>query len=117
MSPLILIVASLHVSVGVINLTARPSTNLDDCRADGEAMIKAATAQPGSYASYVCHDTTGQTGLLGVVAYVKASDGKIKISEGTKPTLELCEAMGKSALATKVVPGAMSWMCYHLSSF
>jgi hypothetical protein len=69
-------------------------------------MIKAATLRPGSYASYVCHDTTGQTGVLGVVAYVKPSDGNIKILEGVKPTLELCEAMGKTALATKVVPGA-----------
>jgi hypothetical protein len=50
-------------------------------------MIKAATAEPGSYASYVCHDATGQTGVLGVIAYA-TSGGNIKIVEGAKPTME-----------------------------
>jgi hypothetical protein len=121
MSPLIIIVASMHLSVSnTINIVAQPSENLDECRTIGELAIKAATVEPGSYASYVCHDTTRQQGLsgaLGVVAYVKPSDGKIKISEGYKPTIAECKAMGMAAVATKTVPGAMSWMCYDLSSF
>lgn len=117
MSPLILIVASLHVNTGLIYITANSANDLDNCRAVGEAMIQGAIIEPGSYATYVCHDTTGQTGVLGVIAYVKPTDGKIKIVEGAKPTLEVCEQTSKIAVANKIVPGAMSWACYPLSSF
>lgn len=121
MSPLIIIVASMHLSVSnTINITAQPSENLDECRRIGELAIKATTVEPGSYASYVCHDTTrqkGLSGMLGVVAYVKPEDGKIKILEGYKPTLTECKAMGMAAVASKVVPGAMSWVCYDLMNF
>jgi hypothetical protein len=120
MSPLIIIVASMHLSVSnTINIVAQPSENLDECRTIGELAIKAATVEPGSYASYVCHDTTRQQGLsgaLGVVAYVK-SDGNIKISEGYKPTIAECKATGMALVATKTVPGAMAWVCYDLQSF
>jgi hypothetical protein len=115
MSPLIIIVASMHLSVSdTINIVVQPSENLDECRTIGEMAIKAATVEPGSYASYVCHDTTRQQGLSGqliVLAYVKPSDGKIKISEGYKPTVAACKATGMAVTATKVVPGAMSWSC------
>jgi hypothetical protein len=76
MSPFIIIVASMNLSVSeTINIVAQPSQNLEECRTVGEMAIKAATVQPGSYASYVCHDTTRQQGLsgvLGIVAYQKA---------------------------------------------
>lgn len=120
MSPLIIIVASMHLSLSnAINIVAQPSENLEECRAIGTIALKAATVEPGSYASYVCHDTTrqqGLTGVLGVVAYVQ-SDGNIKISEGYKPTLAECKATGMALVATKIVPGAMSWSCFYLSSF
>jgi hypothetical protein len=121
MSPLVIIVASMHLSLSsTINITAQPSENLDECRSIGELAIKAATVEPGSYASYVCHDTSrqqGLSGMLGVVAYVKPEDGKIKILEGYKPTLSECKAMGMAAVASKVVPGTMSWVCYDLVNF
>jgi hypothetical protein len=121
MSPLIIIVASMHLSVsGTINIVAQPSESLDECRTIGELAIKAATVEPGSYASYVCHDTArqqGQTGALGVVAYVKPSDGNIRILDGYKPTIAECKAMGMAAVATRTVPGAMAWVCYDLQSF
>jgi hypothetical protein len=121
MAPFVVIVASMHLSVsGTINITAQPSENLDGCRMVGELAIKAATAEPGSYASYVCHDTTHQQGLsgaLGVIAYVKSEDSKIKIVEGYKPTIAECRATGMAAVASKVVPGAMSWVCYDLGTF
>jgi hypothetical protein len=121
MSPLIVIVASMHLSVSnTINIVAQPSENLDECRTIGELAIKAATVEPGSYAPYVCHDTTRQQGLSGallVAAYVKPEDGNIKIVEGYKPTITECKATGMAAVASKVVPGAMSWVCYDLQSF
>ncbi|MCG2629720.1 hypothetical protein L6654_24150 [Bradyrhizobium sp. WYCCWR 13023] len=121
MSPLIVIVASMHLSISnTINIVAQPSENLDECRSVGEMAIKAATVEPGSYASYVCHDTTRQQGLsgaLGVVAYVKASDGKIRIVEGYKPTIAECKIAGQAAVASRPVPVPMSWMCYDLKSF
>jgi hypothetical protein len=121
LSPLIVIVASMHLSLSdTIDIVAQPSENLDECRTIGEMAIKAATVEPGSYASYVCHDTTRQQGLTGalcVVAHVRPSDGKIKISEGYKPTISECKATGMALVATKTVPGAMSWICYDLQSF
>src|SRR5436309_297168 len=122
MPPLIIIVASLNLSVsGVINIVAQPSKDLDECRMVGELAIKAAaTVGPGSYASYVCHDTAAQqglTGMLGVAAYVRASDNKIKIMEGYKPTLAECKAMGMAAVASSLFSGGMAWVCYHLHSF
>src|SRR5258707_420301 len=121
MSPLIIIVASMHLSVsGTINIVAQPSESLDECRTIGELAIKAATVDPGSYASYVCHDTARQQGLsgaLGVVAYVRPSDGKINIREGYKPTIAECKATGMAAIASKAVPGTMAWVCYDLQSF
>jgi hypothetical protein len=120
-SPLIIIVATMHLSLSdAITIVAQPSEDLEQCRAIGEIAIKAATVEPGSYASYVCHDTTRQQGLsgaLGVVAYVQPEDGKIKISEGYKPTISECKVMGMAATASKVVPGAMAWVCYDLQSF
>jgi len=118
MSPFVIVVAALQLSgSGAINIVAQPSENLEECRAIGEGVIKSATAQPGSYSSYVCLDVTGKAGALGVVAYVRPSDGKINIREGIKPTLGECKAMGMAAAATKVVPGAMAWVCYDLQSF
>lgn len=120
MSPLIVIVATMHLGVSAtINIIAQPSETLDERRRIGELAIKAATVEPGSYASYVCHDPTRQQGLsgaLGVVAYVKA-DGNIKLVEGYKPTIAECKVAGVAAVASKVVPRAMSWACCDLDSF
>ena len=116
MSPLILIVATLNLNAGLINITAHPAATLNDCVAFGEAMITAATKASGTYASYACHDPSGQTGVLAVVAYL-SPEGHIKISEAAKPTADACGVLGKTALATKVVPGAMSWACFDLSKF
>ena len=47
MSPFIVIVASIHLSIsGTINIVAQPSENLDECRTIGELAIKAATVEP-----------------------------------------------------------------------
>ncbi|MCP1846772.1 MULTISPECIES: hypothetical protein [unclassified Bradyrhizobium] len=122
MSPLIVIVASTQLSVlATINITAQPSQSIDECRKMGEAAIKAATATPGSSASYVCHDTTLQQGLsgaLGVVTYQK-EDGGITILEGYMATLSDCKVAGMIAAGSKVVPGttAWAWACYDLDSF
>ncbi|MEY9493784.1 hypothetical protein [Bradyrhizobium elkanii] len=123
MSPLILIVASTHLSVlATINIVARPSETLDECRRIGELAIKAATVKPGYSASYACHDATLQRGLsgaLGVIAYVQQEDSKITILEGHMATMSECKVAGMAAAASKVVPGAMSWAwaCYDLDRF
>jgi hypothetical protein len=121
MSPFIIIVASLNLNVSAaINIVAQPSATLEECGTIGKIALKMAITQPGSYASYACHDTArqqGLTGTLGIVAYVRPEDGKIKIVEGYKPTMPECKATGMAAVATKVVPGAMSWICYDLKNF
>ncbi len=123
MPPLINIVASTHLSIlATINITARPSETLDECRRIGELAIKAATVKPGYSASYVCHDTTlqrGLSGVLGVVAYVQQEDSKITILEGYMATMSDCKVAGMAAAASRVVPGARSWAwaCYELGSF
>ncbi|MGY3443263.1 hypothetical protein [Bradyrhizobium sp. USDA 4473] len=120
MSPLIVIVASTHLSVlASINITAQPTQNIVECMKMGEAAIKAATMKPGSSASYVCHHTTlerGLSGALGVVAY-QDEDGGITILEGYMATLSDCKVAGMVAVGSKFVPGATAWACYELTSF
>ncbi|MGY3614177.1 hypothetical protein [Bradyrhizobium sp. C9] len=123
MSPLIIIVASTHLSIlATIHIAARPSETLDECRRIGESAIKAATLKPGYSASYVCHDTTrkrGSSRVLGVVAYLQQEDSKITILEGYMATMSDCNVAGMAAAASKAIPGAKSraWSCYDLGSF
>ncbi len=123
MSPLILIVASTHLSIlATVNIAARPSKTLDECRRIGELAIEVATAKPSRSASYICHDTTREqslTGVLGVVAYVSQEDGKITILEGYMATMSDCKVAGMAATASKAVPGVRTgaWACYDLGIF
>ncbi|MGY3533186.1 MULTISPECIES: hypothetical protein [Bradyrhizobium] len=120
MSPLIVIVASMHLSLlATINITAQRADNIDECRTMGEAAIKAATMKPGSSASYVCHHTTLKrelSGALGIVAY-QNEDGGITILEGYLATLSDCKVAGMVVVGSKFVPGATAWACYELTSF
>jgi hypothetical protein len=119
LAPIILIVATLNLNLSErINIVSQPSQNLDECRQAGELSIKAGTKLAGSWSSYVCHDNTRQQAImraLGVIAYVK-SDGNIKISEGYKPTIEECKAMGMATVATGLFPRE-TWVCYDLKDF
>ncbi|MBP1293664.1 hypothetical protein M2192_007739 [Bradyrhizobium elkanii USDA 61] len=118
MSPLIIIVASTHLSIlATIHIVARPSETLDECRRIGESAIKAATLKPGYSASYVCHDTTrkrSSSRVLGVAAYLQHT-----ILEGYMATMSDCNVAGMAAAASKAIPSARSraWSCYDLSSF
>jgi hypothetical protein len=117
MSSLILLLATLNLNTGLINIAASSAGDLETCRAQGEALIHKAITEPGSYASYACHDASGQTGVLGVVAYQMQTTGKLKIVEGAKPTLDACKQAGQKALDTKIVSGAMSWSCFKVADF
>jgi len=55
------------------------------------------------------------TGVVGVVAYVRPEDNKIKILQGVYPTEKECDIAGHKALDAKVVPGAMSYRCFFIS--
>src|SRR3977135_1091070 len=111
MSPLIVIVASMHLSVSdTINIVAQPSENLDECRAIGEMAIKAATVEPGSLCRLCLprhYPPTGPIRSAGRGVVRETERRKNKISEGYKPTIAECKTTGMALVATKTVPGAM----------
>jgi hypothetical protein len=117
---MLLIIASLGLN-GLVGISAHPVADLQACRTIGSEAIAKLSQSAGAVgsgpASFACFDTTGKTGVLSVVAYVTAGDNTIKIGDAVKPTGEACAELGKKALATKIVPGPMSWSCFDMSKF
>jgi hypothetical protein len=118
-SPIIIVVAVLHLSAGggpgTIQMAADPFDDLDACKASGEMSLKTLTAEPGSYAVYACYDIAKSYGFMGVVSY--AMRDHLEIHEGIKPTLAKCTEMTGAVMKIMAEGGAaMSWNCYDLQA-
>jgi hypothetical protein len=112
---IMLFVAALMTPDGLIGIEAYNTDSLNICAAYSKEF---ADRTPGIVTAvwWGGAETKGlTTAVVGVVAYVRPDNNKIKIMQGVNPTMKECDEIGRKALTTKVVPGPMSYKCFEIS--
>jgi hypothetical protein len=112
---IMLFVAALMTPDGFIGIEAYNTDSLNICAAYSKEFadripgIVTALCWGGAEVKNI------KTGFVNVIAYVRPDNNNIKIMQGVNPTMKECDEIGRKALATKVVPGPMSYKCFEIS--